>query len=241
MSTVSDLCQSALEDLGVLGAGETMASGDLATCFKSLNHLMDAWASERLTIYTITRTTWTIASGDGTYTVGLLGDVVVARPDFITHVNYLDTSVSPNLELQLANYTDDAWSRVAYKTLTSTLPTRWYYNPTYPLGTLDLWPVPTSSTLTGVLYAPAAMAQFAATSTTVALPPGYERFIIKNLAMEVAGKFGAIPSPTIAEAARKSKADIKRANIRLSDLGFNAGALIQVGRTSYAGFLAGEI
>ena len=241
MSTVSDLCQSALEDLGVLGAGETMASGDLATCFKSLNHLMDAWASERLTIYTITRTTWTIVSGTGTYTVGLLGDVVVARPDFITHVGYLDTSVTPNLELLLASYTDDAWARVSYKTLTSTLPTRWYYNPTYPLGTLDLWPVPTSATLSGVLYAPAATAQFAATSTSVALPPGYERFIIKSLALEIAGKFGAVPNPSIAQAARESKADIKRSNIRLSDLGFDPGALTHVGRASYAGFLSGEM
>ena len=239
MSTVSDLCQSALEDLGVLGAGETMEAGDLQTCFKSLNQLMDQWAAERLMIYTITRTTWTISANDGTYSVGLTGDIAVARPEFITHVNFVDTNVTPNLEYQLYPFTDDDWSRVALKTLTSTLPTNWYYNPTYPLGNLELWPVPTSSTLTGALYAAAATAQFAATSTTVALPPGYERFIVKNLAVEVAAKFGAVPSPGIIQAATDAKRVLKVSNIRLQDMSFEAAALVSRGNLTYQAFRTG--
>ena len=242
MSTVSDLCQSALEDLGVLGAGETMASQDLDTCFKSLNQLMDSWAAQRLTIYTVTATTWTIVSGTGQYTVGTGGDVNVARPEYVQGVSFTDSSTSPVLELPLARYTDIGWSRIALKTLTSTLPTGFYYNYVYPLATIDLWPVPTSSTLSGVMYAPQATAQFAATSTTVALPPGYERFIVKNLAMEVAAKFGAIPSPGIIQAAMRSMAVIKAANNRASDMSMPAGALIQSGRSgSYYAFLSGTL
>ena len=240
MSTVSDLCQSALEDLGVLGSAETMESGDLQTCFKSLNQLMDQWASERLTIYTITRTTWTIVSGTGGYTVGTGGTVNRARPTYIQHVNFIDTSPAPDVEIQLAPLTDDEWSRVSLKALTSTLPTSWYYNPTYPTGTLELWPVPTSSTLQGAIYAPTAATQFAATSTSVSLPPGYERMIVKNLALEVAAKFGAVPSPGIIQAAADAMATIKRANIRESDLGFDS-ALIRKGNSSYAAFLAGNL
>lgn len=239
MSTVSDLCQSALEDLGVLGAGETMDSGDLQTCFKSLNQLMDQWAAERLTIYTIAETTWAIVSGTGSYTVGAGGDVNVARPVYPKQVHFRDTAPTPDVEYQLVPYTDDDWARQSIKTLASVLPTNFYYNPTFPLGTLELWPVPTSSTLTGVLYAPAATAQFAATSTSVSLPPGYERFIVKNLAQEVAAKFGAVPSPGIIQAAMDSKRVIKAANERLSDMSFDAGALIRTGNMTYTAFRSG--
>ena len=239
MSTVSDLCQSALEDLGVLGSGETMDSGDLQTCFKSLNQLMDQWAAERLTIYTISETTWTIVSGTGSYTVGSGGDVNVARPVYPKQVSFRDTSANPVVEYQLIPFTDDDWARVSIKTLTSVLPTNSYYNPTYPLGTIELWPVPTSSTLTGVLYAPAATAQFAATSTTVALPPGYERFIVKNLAVEVAAKFGAVPSPGVVQAAMDAKRVIKVANARLEDMSFDPGALIRTGNMTYTQFRSG--
>jgi hypothetical protein len=225
MATAADICQSALEDLGVLGTGQTMASGDLDICFKALNQLMDQYAAERLMIYTVTGTTWTIAANDGTYSVGATapaGNVIIARPTYISHVNYRNTSTSPVLELPLKLLTDDEWANTPLKTLTSVLPIAAYYNPTYPLGTLNLWPVPTSTTLQGVLYAPQQSGRFTATSDTISLPAGYERFLVKSLALDVAAKFGAVPSPAIQEAYRQAKMVVKASNSRQMDMGFDA-------------------
>lgn len=54
-----------------------------------------------------------------------------------------------------------------------------YYNPTWTagLGLVYLWPLPTSTTLQGVIYTPVPVAEFASLSTTISLPPGYRRFL----------------------------------------------------------------
>jgi hypothetical protein len=228
VATVLDLVTASLQHLGVLQAGETPSSEDAAFALSRLNELLDQWATERLTIYQITRTTWTITSGDGSYTVGAGGDVNVARPIYLDHVNYIqDTTATTPLELQLQPLDPDAYSKIPQKTLTAVYPTCWYYNPTYPLGTLELWPVPTSAVLQGVLYHPTAVTQFAAIATTVTLPPGYFRCLVTNLGVEMAPAFGAPLNPVLIQAASDSKAAIKRANTRLMDLSVDAGALIQ--------------
>lgn len=232
MATVSDIATAALRELGVLGAGETATADEADDALTALNNLIDQWAAERLQIYTITRTTWTINSGDGEYAVGTGADVNVARPVFVEHVNLIDTSTDPDHETQLTPLTDDAWSRMPMKALTAPMPTCWYYNPTFPTGTLTLWPVPTDSTLAGALYAPAAVAQFAAINTSFALPPGYQRMVTKALALELAPSYERQPSPLLVEQAREARAVVKRANTRLMDLSIDAGALVQ-GRATY--------
>lgn len=233
--TAQDLIASALKRIGVLGAGETPSGQDAADGLLRLNDLIDAWATERLAIYTVTRTTWAIVSGTGSYTVGVGGTVNVARPVFIDAVKIIDTAPNPDLEMAIGGLlTEDAYAAIAQKALTAPQPAYAYYNPTYPLGTLTFWPVPTSTTLQGVLYAPAAVAQLAALSTTISLPPGYQRFLTSNLAVELAPEFGVQPSQSLVASAIESKADIKRANIRLVDLAIDRGAFCGRGRSSYS-------
>jgi hypothetical protein len=186
-------------------------------------------------IYTVTRSTWAIVSGTQNYTVGSGGDVNIAWPVYLEYVNYQDTAPTDTTEYQLSPLTEQAWSRVPIKTLESPQPTAYYYNPTYPLGTLSFWPVTTSSTLQGVIGAPTAVAAFASLSTAVALPPGYRRMLIKNLAMDMASAFEREPSPGLVMDARESKAVVKRSNKRLMDMDIEVAALGQAagGRHAY--------
>jgi len=232
MAVVLDVVNAALKEIGVLAIGETATADDSIDALATLNRLLDQWAAERLQIHTVTRTLWTITTGVGTYAVASGSVVNVARPVYIDHVNFVDTSATPDLEQALNPLTEDAYSRIAQKALTSPFPTCWYYNPTYPTGTLELWPVPTSTTIQGVLYAPAAVVAFAALTTTVALPPGYERMIIKNLAMELSPSYGRAADQVLMQQAVESKEVVKRSNRRLMDLSVDAGALLQ-GRGTY--------
>ena len=236
MATAADLIRASLREIGVLAAGEAGAGDDLTDGLDTLNRMLDQWAAERLMIYTFTRTTWTITASDGRYSVGASGDVNVARPTYIHRVNFIDTSTDPDTEYPLQPHTEDSWAAVRLKAQTSNYPTSFYYNPTFPTGTLDLWPVPTATTLTGALYAPQAVAQLAALTTSVALPPGYSEAIVKNLALKLLPSYERQPNPLLVEQARNAVGILKRVNKRLSDAQLDAAALIggHRGRGSYS-------
>ena len=225
-TTVQNVVNWALQDLNVIGAEETATGADSAAGLDRLNRLLDQWAAERLMMYTVTRTIWTIDTSTS-YTVGSGADIDVARPIHLESVHYQDTSVSPTYERQMNPLTEDAWEAIPQRTLTGVYPTSWYYNPTYANATLHLWPVPTSSSLEGVMYAWAQVAEYDALTDTVALPPGYRRLIITNLAVELSAAFGRQPSPATVAAASDSLATVKRTNKRLMDLSIDTGALVQ--------------
>jgi hypothetical protein len=226
--TYRDLISNALKRIGVLGGGQTAASEDVADGLQRLNALLDLWAAERLFVPSITRTTWTIVSGTAAYTVGTGGAVSVTRPVFVTDINFVDTAMTPDLELDLTVLTDQAYADLPMKALTNTYPTAAYYNPTFTgtgLASVTLYPVPTSTTLLGVLYAPAQLAQVGSLSTTVLLQPGYQWMLQENLAVMLAPEFGQSVSDDLRRSAMEAKATIKRANLRLVDQPTVAGAL----------------
>jgi hypothetical protein len=211
--TIGDLIEAALQDLGVLAAGQTMPAEDAALALARCNDWIDALATERLTIYTISRTTWAIVAGTASYAVSN----PPVTPTGIT-IKFLDTSADPDLEIALGQLTDAQYAAIPQKALASPYPQQAYYNPTWPNGTITLWPVPTSSTLQGVIYAPTTLSEFTGLSDTVDLPRGYRRFLRTNLVVEIASAFNAPVTARQEQQAREAKAAIKRANIRLHDL-----------------------
>lgn len=228
MATAGDLINASLREIGVLAGGETPPADDSTDARTALNRLINQWSAEGLKLFTVTRTTWTITANDGQYTVGASADVNVSRPAIINRVGFIDTSTSPDTEYPLRKLTEDSWANVSLKAQTSTFPEVFYYNPTYPPGTLDLWPVPTSTTLSGVLYAPAVLTEFSGLTTSVSLPNGYERMIVKNLALDLCPSYGKQPSPLLLQQARDATATVQRMNYRLSDLSLDPAALVGV-------------
>ncbi len=234
-TTAGELIQSALQRLSYVQAGESPSSEDSALGLLRLNDLLDAYGTESLTIYSILRTLWTISSSEGTianpYTVGSGGDIAIVRPVFLDDIRFQDTSISPTLEYPLTVLTEAAWIAIPQKGLTGTYPTMAYYNPTFTTarGSLYLLPIPSSTTLQGVLYSKVAVPQFTATSDSVSLPPGYARFFRDNLAIEMAPDLRASVTAELALSARESKAQIKRANMRISDMQLDTAVLPRTG------------
>ena len=224
MATIGDVITASLQDLGLVSASESPSADDSALALSRVNDWIDGLATQNLTVYTNARTTWTITSGKTSYTVGTGGDVPCTRPiapTDILNIGYQDTSVSPVQEYLLGRpLTEDGYAALTPKSLTATYPQYWYYNPTFAssLGTLTPWPVPTSSTLQGVIYTPVPVTEFTGLTDTILLPPGYRRYYRTSLALELAPSFSVVPSPGLQQIANEAATEVKRSNQRLMDL-----------------------
>ena len=221
--TVSDLCTAALQR--ITSGGDTPSNDDLNTALLRLNDLIDAWKIEGLTVYTFGRTTWALTAA-ASYTVGSAGTIVIDRPVNASLLRFglLDSTFTTPVERPLLNYTEAQYQSIALKTLTATYPQGFYYNPTLPTGTLSPYPVPTGSSLSGVVYAPGPAAEVLLTDTLV-VPQGYRRFYRDNLAVELGPDFDLNPSPVLTQSAVDSKASIKRSNVRMIELLNEAASL----------------
>lgn len=229
--TVQELITASLQDLRVIQTGETASADDSTFALARLNDWINALATEDLSVYTVTRTTWTLSSA-ASYTIGSGGTINVARPTgplAIVNIGFQDTSISPTMEYNLGPVlTEDAYAAIAQKALTSVYPQNFYYNPTFSssLGTIIPYPIPTSATLQGVIYTLTPVSEFSALSDTIALPPGYRRFLRLGLAKELASAFDAGLTPELQMSALEAKSDVKRANMRLSDLSSGVAGIL---------------
>ncbi len=226
--TVADLITGALIDLSIIQAGETPSAEDSAVGLSRLNDWIDANKILRQLIYTRGRFTWTLGSAPY-YTLGSQATINMPRPtnpSDIEGVAYIDTAQgTPATEMQATLYTDDAYRLIAQKSLTSTYPNGFHYEPTFGVngwGTLTPWPIPTSTTLRGVIYAKTPVEEFDSSADIIYLPPGYRLFFRTNLAMQLASAFSVPVPPQVQQIASDTMRDVKASNVRMSDLGFDA-------------------
>ena len=231
--TVSDLVTAALRNLGVLAEGEVPTAAQATDGLAALNDLVNQWQAERLQIYQLLNTTKALTPSQANYTVGLTGNIPIARPMFLDHVAWIDGS-SPNVYYSMEELTDAAYSNLSIPNLTSAIPTHWWYQTTFPLATLWLWPIPTSTGIFVSLDYQSPVSEFAALTDTVSLPPGYKRMLRTNLALELAPDYPEIQAPgSLIRAAENSMAAVKRSNQKLEDLYFSPESLIGNRGSSY--------
>lgn len=230
--TVTDLVNRAMQDLGLLQEGEVPTADQAQLGMDAGNDWIDSLAPDFLTIYAITRTLWTITSATS-YTVGTGATISVARPvnaDAIDNIAYLNNNFTTPQETNLGPcLTEDAYAAIPNKSLSSPLPTYFYYSPTWPTGTLIPWPIPSSSLLQGVMYTRTAITEFTSLTQTVSVPPGYRRYFRTRFALELAPAYAAEPSPVLVKNAREAEMAIKTANVRPSDLSSDAAYLFPGG------------
>lgn len=229
-TTCRDLITDTLVDIGVLAAGEVATAADADFALRKLNRMVDTWKTERLTVYTITRTVKALTASDAEYSVGSGGDINIDRPIFIDRINLLDTAADPDTETPLGRLTESEYAAIPQKAQTADRPSSWYYNPTYTSarGTLTLWPVQTGS-YSIVLHVPTPTVEFATLNTDIALPPGYREMLSSNLAIRLMSSYKMPQDPVLLKIADETKATVKRANRRVRDQSFDAGACVYNG------------
>lgn len=222
MSTVADLIRGAFRTLGVLAGSEAPTAAEESDALTTLNDMLDSWAGERLVLYATLRSTHTLTPSLSPHTIGTGGTFNVTRPVRIDRASIIPAGVT-SAELPLAILSDAQWQEVQGKTNTG-IPNALWVEAAYPLMKLYFHPIPVVAD-TLVLYSWQQLGRFAATSTTVDLPPGYARAIRHNLAVELAPEYGETVSAELGNIANESKANLKRQNYQPSYLDCDAAML----------------
>jgi hypothetical protein len=193
-TTVSKLIYTAYRISGVLeNAGTGENPEELQDGFDTLNALLDGWMIERNMIYAIADYIFTLVANQEAYTIGPGGDWNFPRPPRIevASVIYPNNTNYP-VEQLIAPVTYQKWAQIPIKQTQSPIPTTYYYDQKFPLGTVHLYPVPVpqNSGMNQVkIYVWEEFPYFQNVEQQVTFPPMYLKALQYNLALELALRF----------------------------------------------------
>lgn len=240
-TTVQDLIQSSLRLLNATGHGRTPSSPVLTDALAALNQLVDQWGTERLTMYTTSRTVFNVVAGQQVYLLGPSGaDWTAPRPPYIDQAGLLlSGTTATEIPLTILRTQAD-WAAIRVKGVTSSIPTKLYYEDDYPNGQIAFWPSPSASSQVA-LYTPVAIAQFTSLAQTISLPPGYEKALRYALAVELAPEFveGAL-NPLVLAQAEEAKLGLQRMNLTVNRVRVDAALTSVGGRRARFDIVIGE-
>jgi hypothetical protein len=188
--------------------------------------MIDMWSNESLMTYAILEQSTTLIPGQWQYTIGPGGNINATRPLRILTGDgtcYVVDSTGNRYNLEVVPR--DRWNLISNITqITANFPNTLFYDPQYPLGIINLYPVPNVGwTLYFDSYLQ--LTDFSGLTTVLTLPPGYQAAIQDNLAVQIWRFFkpdGVAVPPDLKQLAATSKATVKRTNIRENIAGYDS-------------------
>jgi hypothetical protein len=212
MPTAAEICIRAMKISGILAAGETPPADDINDVFDAFNVMVDSWSTERLFIYALQGNVFPLTAGQAAYTIGPDGlqDFTLARPQQISPGTFVRFTAQ-TLDYPVQLLTDIEYQTIQVKTAPGGFFFGLWYDPTFPNGTLNFWPVPPAG-LNLHLYSWQPFGAAATLTTDVAFPPGYQRAFEYSLAEEIAPLFGQAIDPRVQQIAKKARRNVKRMN-----------------------------
>lgn len=210
--TALDVITGALRKIGQYSPGETLSSEDANDALDIFNGLLDILSTQHFAIYNNVETVVPLTTGKSSYTLGTGGDISIERPLSISQIfTRITTGASP------VDFPCDVWpleqySKIGLKNQPGPWPKSAYYNTSYPLATLYLWPVPNAAAELHI-FSDQVLSNLNLTDL-LNLPRGYFLFLQYELATLLAPEYGVPVPPAVAQAASQMRASIKSLNAR---------------------------
>ena len=219
--TVLDIVTDILTEIEAYQVGEDVDPADAQRVVRIVNRELDAWAARKLYVYAVTFTEFTLTPDHAPHLIGPglnPPDFAVAqRPVRLEGATLVLNNVTPNVDIPLNPRGSDWWNYQRVKSLTTAVPTDLYYNPAYPNGELNFWPVPDFGygarlELWGLL------AQLGKLSLAFDMPPGYKRAVVLTGAVRSCRPFGRPLRPDLVADAAQARADIQKDNAKVQPM-----------------------
>jgi hypothetical protein len=214
VATWLDVITDGLGKIGVARLGDELSGDVTDLALRVLNRIFDDWNAERPAVYHDVFLTYTLTPALQPHTIGPGGTFVVTQAPISIEGAAIVVGTGQTAVRYPINHKRDAawWNDKRMRAIRTSLPTDLYYDTDWPLGKLNLWPVPDTAYVIelrtrGLLAA-------VALTDTVALPPGYTNAIVYTFAEEAATDFGQSVSPLVVMKAMRARARIFANNRR---------------------------
>lgn len=181
MATASTVCKRAIR---LLTTNRSPSTDELTDALEALNARLDSLRNDELFAYARQAQSLTLVAAQYVYTIGPSGDLSTTRPVAIEAAWIESGGTSYGVDL----ITDEEYAAIPDKTATATWPTQANYKATMTTGTLTVWRVPTAAG-TMKLLTRVVPSSFSAITDTLALPPGWEEFLVSELAIVLAPEY----------------------------------------------------
>jgi len=231
ITNAQKICRGALRLLNAIRQGEAGDADDITEAYDAAQEMLDQWATDRLLCVVVEEATFSLVSGQQTYTIGVGGDFDRQRPLWLDQASIIQPS-NPSFPLELPLDVLDyvQWQQIPVKTTASSLPRRVYYDGNSPLGRLRYWPIPNVTSVQTKLYCPTALTQFVSQTADYNFPPGYVGALRYNLAIALASEYDVEPRASVVAKASEYLANIRAVNDRAVLIGVDQ-ALLRSGDT----------
>lgn len=211
-TTIAKLIRTALRKVGAVPAGTNLTDAELADARDELRRMLDTWRLESLMVYAQTLRRFDLQPGKMVYTYGELGDFEAVRPQNVLAATILNEVGG---SFPLIALTPGEYSALSYKDQVGR-PTRFFYNPTFPMAELRFDRVPDDDAVELLVLEPLSVPDLV--DTEFSFPPGYEDAVIYNLGMRLAGEYDVDPGQEVMGLAMAFKKLIKRSNLEVPKL-----------------------
>jgi len=260
--TASTLIRTSMQDLGVLGAGESAEGSHVADGLRRLQVMVGSWSLDPLTAVRVQGETFPTISGKASYTIGPGLEFNTTRPvgqqSIVAAALLLNQGQPTQVEIPVGVMTNDQYAGLRNKALRSPMFTHVIYVPgataqgptpppppgtnTFGSGVIILWPVPTDANPLR-LYIEHTLPMFDNLTTSYPVPDGVAAAIQHNLTMALAPMFQVEPPAYVVMMAARTFASMKRNNYQFTDValdpmftfGSGAGYDINTGGTTRHG------
>lgn len=216
MATPSSMILTGLSLIGEKPVGGTLTAAEQSEYLSRLNMMLKSWSIEGTKVFTNQTTSKALTAGVGTYTMGAAAaDIIAPWPNRIVSAYTVDGA---NVSRFIPDIiTTSEFDQITLKQLGNTYPEALYWDNNYPVGTINLWPLPMGG-LTLYIDAMQNLQSFAAITDTVTMPDGYEAAIVTNFAVHWLAPGLCEPSEALIDAAKSTLKAIKGNNVVVDTL-----------------------
>lgn len=239
---IKDLLRSSFRCIGSLRVGFGYSPSELTDGLFVLNAMLDSWSIDELNGYCTLTQSFTFGAAQESYTIGPGGDFDTIRPVKIIDAKYIVmTSPDQPLHEPLAIINSQQYEAIALPLTASTIPQRLYYNPSYTLGVIRLWPVVvnTSDKLLISSWQPIS-GGITDEEAIFSVPPGYLDAVRYQLAIRLAMEWEKPLKEGVEKLAIEALAKVQRLNAPTPQMDVNAGVMPARSGYGYFNRLDGE-